>query len=473
MLNKSLAFLLLGCSGPAFCAAPPANASAQQTIDPGFIQLMGGFGAEAPQPVLHDRNTSDESEFRYGDGSRLIVKHVDAQRGPVAVQILVGHGRFGLPAKLARSSWTLPLLPMGGTSAASVKEIEGWLAASGHAAQFNVVPMTHAFALIGQSSPGDIGYELAAMCGVARNPGFGDELGARLRQAAVEFPTHIESNAGLVFSRAVQRFAVGAGAQYSELPVRSEFSADPLSDLSQIVDREFGGPFDIAVVGDVDPAQIAGFVQRTCAAGRGASSARVRTQVRLQFQGGSRVVTFEHTSVSATDGYEGIFWPTARLFPDDAQSVALDVLGDVLKVRLSMRLSSSARRIVPVVGGGSIDDFPAGGYFGVGTERIDLKGSGIASIVGAELAAISQDPHLTGEVNAVRTVDLKSWRAKQDSNAAWAGTLAMSLSDPSVLARFLRREHALDHLRSEEVSNLALKLYREHSSLIVSVVPSE
>lgn len=473
MASKIICAGFLACfAAPALADSPPASSTAV-AIDPGFIQLMGGFGPVGQKSGEHELSSAGAQVFEFKDGSRLVVKHTAFDPGNATVQVLVGHGRAGLSLKLAQSTWALPILPLGGTAGATVKEIEAWLGAAGHAATFNVVPMTEAFAFTGTSSSTDIGYEIAAMCGMARNAGFGEDLGQRLKQAAAEYPTHIESNAGLVFSRTIQRAAVGAGARYSELPLRSELAADPIVDLQQIVDREMSGPFDISVVGDVDPQQVATFVAQTCAAGRSAQSPRTRMSVSPHFQTGSRTVTFEHTAVSGTKGYQGLFWSAAKVVADQNEATALDVLGGVLKVRLSMKLSTASRRVVPVVGGGSPQDLPFGGYFGIGVEVADLKGKPLSSWIGDELIAIAHDPQAYGQVNALKAAKVQDQDAHAKSNFWWALSLGYSLSDPEVLDRFLRRSADLQAVTVQDVVGVGNKLAQDRARLAVMVRPDK
>ena len=473
MLRNIFCAVLL-CSVPtAVLAAGAEDVATSTSIDAGFVQLMGGFGPAGHREGVVDLAKVDSREYLFEDGSRLIVKRTDFEPGKAAVQMLVGRGRVGLPIKLAQSTWALPILVAGGTSAGTLKEIENWLTATGHAAQFDVMPQTFGFAFSGKAQAADVGYQIAAMCGLSRNPGLADPLGDRLKQAATELPTTIEANAGLVFSRAVQRASVGQGPRYSEFPLKSEFSPDPLLDLVQITTREMQGPFDIAVVGDVDPEGVAQIVEKTCAAGRSRAPARLKGVLRAHFQPGANSAEFQKTAVSGTDGYEGIFWEVRKSVRTPANAAALELLGEVLRVRLSMALSSASHRVNPIAGGGSSDDLPFGGYFGVGIEVSDLKGEPVAAKIDQELRAIARDPALYGQVNAVRRAKATDQAAKMKDNKEWARVLALSLTDPAAIDRFAVRQSTIEQVSPADVAAIAKKLVADKRRLLVSVHGSQ
>ena len=267
-----------------------------------------GSGVRYPTPIEQAHGVT---EFDFTDGSRLVVKASELSPGSASVVGLIGSGRLGLSPPLAGSSWAAAFLPLGGTAWGSYEQIEHWLNASGHSVQLNFTPDTRAFHFSGTSSTADLGYQVALLCGIARHPAVGDSVLKKFGQFGAVLNAQIDSNPGLVFSRAVQRAVSGLGPRYSEFPVKAEVYAGGPNGLDQIVQSGVLGPIDMAVVGDVDAAAVAAVFRDRCAQDGFTGHSRATVPIHASFQPGKHVWTFVQADRKSQPPADGVFWSTA------------------------------------------------------------------------------------------------------------------------------------------------------------------
>jgi len=463
----ALASLAISCS--ARCESPAAPAS--YDLAPGFLQMMGpgpGPGIDLPKPIERAHGVT---EFDFPDGSRLVVKGSQFSPGSASVTGLIGSGRLGLSPSLAGASWAVAFLPLGGTTWGSYEQIEYWLKASGHSVQLNFTPETRAFHFGGTSSRADVGYQVALLCGMARHPAVGDVVLKKSAQFSTQLNAQIDSNPGLVFSRAVQRAVSGLGPRYSELPVKAELAAAGPNALDQIVRSAMSGPIDMAIAGDVNASAIASVFRDRCVQWGARGKSRSMMPIQASFQAGKHVWTFVQADRTSQPSADGVFWSTAIYGRGDRHRLALDVLAEVLKVRVSLGRSRPGTLVMPITGsfqGFSCDSF---GYFGLGLEAAQVPSGGIERFVRSELGHLLRDPQFEGQVRAVLDARAVSGKAVLSSNTRWAEALAESLTEPDALDRLLVFNPPTVQSAVEDARNAAAWLAREKSVAVVEVHP--
>jgi len=460
---------LLAVSVPARAETPVVPGGYR--LEAGFLQLMGEGSSGAPAGVKRDHTAPGVTEFDYADGSRLVIKTTQYSPGSASVVGLIGNGRLGLSKSLAGLSWATTFLPLGGTPWASYEQIEHWLNASGHAVQLNFVPQTRAFHFEGVSSTRDLGYQIALLCGIARHPAVGDIVLRKAAEFGATLNAQIDSNQGLVFSRGVQRVVTGLGARYSELPMNDELDGGRVDALDHLVQMGVVGPIDMAVVGNVDVSATEAVFRERCLHSGVVGPPRASLPIQTSFARGKHAWTFVRVDNKRPAGAEGVFWSTAVYGRSNRHRIALDLLAEILKVRLSLDRSKSGARVVPVVS--SMQGYPRDsfGYFGLGLESDAVPPEGIEPLVRHELDRLAHDPQLEGEVKAVLDARAASNQAAMVSNSKWAETLAESLTEPAALDRLLVSNPADLRSAVDDTRNAALWLLQENDTALVEVNP--
>lgn len=464
-LLPGVALVAMLCSDAALASPPPPSSD----LDAGFMQLMGDFGRPA-NTLRHVSADGKDTSYQFSDGSRLIVRRSDSEPGKVSVNGLVGTGRLGLPAKLAQSAWGMAFLPLGGTNAATYEEIEHWLAASGHSIQLNFNPELRASRFWGTTAAPDVGYQLALLCGIVRHPGMREVVAKKAAEFGSTLPLQIEMSPQIVLARAIGRAASGLGARYDEFPLPSEISQNLSQDILAISERELGGPMDLAVVGDVDPDQAASYVAQTCAAG--AHSLRPRHAPALvgHFEGGEHRWTFIKSERSKTDGFEALVWPIAGFGHDDRHRHVLEDLGQVLRIRLSQRLSSPIRRVVPIVAvsrGHPTDRF---GFFALAVDSTNGNALPLRELVDSELIALTLDPGLAARVSVVEKAERIDRMTARTSNQQLAEALAERLSNSVPVPRVKQTRSSDPAPTGVDVKDGAFWLLKSKRPALISII---
>lgn len=161
-------------------------------------------------------------------------------------------------------------------------------------------------------------------------------------------------------------------------------------------------------------------------------------------------------------------WPAFDYGKGDRHRQALNVLADVLRVRLSQRLSSPALRVVPLVAastGFASDRF---GFFAAATGKDQSE-----NLIQTELRALVQDPGLDAQVAAVAEQRRAARATHVGNNAQWAAALAEGLSNPEALAHFEEAVPNAAPSLTEDVREAARWLLSESQHAEISVLPRE
>jgi hypothetical protein len=465
----AMAALLAALSPTAIVAEPLASPSAP-ALDAGLLQLMGDFGRAARAVQRQAPQDGSQVNYRFSDGTRLIVRRTASAPGKVSVNGLVGSGRLGMPETLARSAWGMAFLPLGGTNSASYEEIEQWLAASGHSVELNVNPELRAFRFWGTAASLDVGYQIALLCGIVRHPGMREVVSRKAAEFGSTLALQIEMKPDLVLARAINRAASGLGARYDELPLREEISQHISEDLQAIAERELTGPADLAVVGDVDPDVAAAYVATTCAAGGHSAPPRKFPALVAHFEAGEQRWTFIQPENSPS-GIEAFMWPIAQ--KEERHREALDLLADVLRVRLSMRLSSPQHRVVPIVSAAQGFTGDRFGFFAAAFDHSDHDDVKAADLIKQELRALVDDPTLGAQLSAVWQQRQKGREMHPPNNQQWAAALAEGLSNAEAVIRFEQPSGSASQPKTKDIKAVALALLGTDQSAKIALRPRD
>jgi hypothetical protein len=255
------------------------------------------------------------------------------------------------------------------------------------------------------------------------------------------------------------------------LPVKDEIDGGRVDALERIAQTGVAGPIEMAVVGDVDVAAAEAVFRERCLQSGVVGPPRASLPIQATFARGKHAWSFVRVDNKGPAGAQGVFWLTAVYGRSDRHRIALDLLAEVLKVRVSVDRSNPGARVVPVVS--SLQGYPQDsfGYFGLGIETIAVPRGGIEPFVRHELDLLAHDPQLEGEVKAVLDARAASIQAAMVSNSKWAETLAESLTEPAALERLLISNPADLRTAVDDIRNAALWLLQENDTALVEVNP--
>jgi hypothetical protein len=181
---------------------------------------------------------------------------------------------------------------------------------------------------------------------------------------------------------------------------------------------------DLAVVGDVDPDEAASYVAQTCAAGAHSLQPRHAPVLVGHFESGEHRWTFIKSGKNEANGFGALVWPIDGFGHDDRHRHVLEDLGQVLRIRLSQRLSSPTRRLVPIVAVSKGCPFDRLGFFAIAVESTGVDDAKLRALVDRELVALTRDPSLDAQISAVEKARIIDRRTGLSSNERLAQALA-------------------------------------------------
>ncbi len=401
-------------------AATPAERQAERRVSMDDLPPLGPPGREVSRERIADL---DATIVRFANGSSLVFKQTDFEKGSVAATLRFGRGMAGLPADRKSLAWMGPLLGSTGIGPLDLDGLERLL--TGRRMTMSFAIAEDSLELRGVTRAEELGDQMRLLATKIVAPHFDPALFQRSKIAALE-------NYELAFSSASSRMgrefgAVARGgdprwAPWEKAEIETLTAADFEAFMTPLLAE---GPIEAIVVGDVDlETAVAAMLKTVAALPRRPEAPAPAASLAVKPPPASKApARFTHKGDSA-QAYAALGWTTFGGPERRRERRALSVAANIAQARLVERLrDSEGASYSPAASVQSSFEFRDWGVFFAGSEirpeRADLFFRLARQIV-AELASapISADewqrginPVVTGIERRVRT------------NAYWAGTM--------------------------------------------------
>jgi zinc protease len=451
-------------------AAAPAQRQAERRVSMDELPPLGPPGREVSRRRIADL---DATIVRFANGSSLVFKQTDFDKGNVSVNLRFGRGMAGLPANSKSLAWLGPLLGSTGVGPFDLDGLERLLTGRRLSMSFGIAD--DALELSGTTRAEELGDQLRLLATKIVAPHFDAALFQRSKIAALE-------NYELAFSSASSRL----GREFGSVARGGDprWQAWDKAEIEKVTAPDFEafmkpllaqGPVEAIVVGDVDLETAVAAMLKTVAALPVRADARAPAEsLKVRPPRPSKEpVRFTHQGDPA-QAYAALGWTTFGGPEHRRERRALSVAANLVQARLIERLrDSEGASYSPAATVQSSFDFPDWGFFFAGSEirpeRSDLFFRLAREIV-AELAArpASADewqrainPVVTGIERRVRT------------NAYWAGTMEDWSREPWLID--YTRTYLSDYksLTPEEVRRAMAKWVADEGDWSILVLPAK
>lgn len=433
-------------------AVPAPPALAQSPGPPGSAAEFPHDSFGAPARVVSTRHLSElgATIVTFSTGARLIIKQTRFTPGQVSVVALFGAGRSGVPENLVHALWATTLFPIGGTRHLSYAELDAWQQSSGHPVNVTLVPGVSAFRLQGEVPSGDLERELALLTAFVREPGFRDDMAARIASVGSMLGKQVEGDPSAQFVRAVQRRLVGQ--RYRELPEQAELEATTGSEMPALLGPAFAMAPDIAIVGDIHSDMAIRAVATTLAAGdprpgQGRSIPAVAPPVAR-----ARQSDLFDVGTNA-DRRVGFYWrlPDIRIAPRIER--AARVAAALIEARLATSALSATSAAPPAVARAIVPpDLKGGGHLGVAIRDGAVPVEKARALLVGIMDDLAAGRFSADELDHARQSVATEMGAEGMSNEWWAHRLSLALRDPAVGQAVRVETGAMDVDRAEVVA---------------------
>jgi zinc protease len=451
-------------------AATPAARQAERRVSLDDLPALGPPGREVARERIADL---DATIVRFANGSSLVFKQTDFEKGNVNVTLRFGHGMAGLPADRKSLAWLAPLLGSTGVGPFDLDGLERLLTGRRMTMSFGIAE--DAIELKGVTRAEELDDQLRLLAAKIVAPHFDAALFQRSKIAALE-------NYELAFSSASSRMGreFGAAARNGD-PRWQPFDR---AETERIAAADFeafmtpllaAGPVEAVVVGDVNlETAVAAMLKTVAALPRRADAPPPAASLRVRPPRGSKEpIRFTHQG-DPTQAYAALGWTTFGGPGHRRERRALSVAANLAGARLLERLrDSEGASYSPAATVQSSFDFPDWGLFFAGSEirpeRADLffrLGREIVADLAARPASADEwqraiNPVVTGIERRLKT------------NAYWAGTMEDWSREPWLID--YTRTYLSDYrsLTPEEVRRAMAKWVADEGDWSILILPAK
>jgi zinc protease len=407
-------------------AAPVAAPEVQQAKAWPY-ERFGSPGAVVDRRELADLGTT---LVRFANGVRLTVKPTKFRDDEILVGLRFGAGMLQIPSDRPSPAWGSNNFTQGGLGKLTFEEMQQVLAETVYGVGLGIGE--DAFSLGGRTRPSDFARQMQILAAFATDPAWRPTGWNRSKASASTIHAQLRSTPGGVASRESSAL-LHSGDRRWAFPSLEEMQASSIADLRQIVAPALAGPMEVIVVGDVTVDEAI----RQTAATFGALPRRgpiavglAPSPVRFPAPG---LVRLTHEG-RADQGLAMIAWPTVDFYSDQKRARTLNLLGQVLQLRLIDEIrEKQGTTYSPSAGSNSSETFPGYGYM---SARIEAPPERLEPFL-ADAARIARElaEQPVGEdelLRARRPLIENLQRQRSSSNGWWADALEGIQDRPGV-----------------------------------------
>lgn len=401
-------------------AAAPAARQAERRVSMDDLPALGPPGREVSRERIVDM---DATIVRFANGSSLVFKQTDYEKGSVNVSLRFGRGIAALPADRKSPAWMAPLLGSTGVGPLDLDGLERLMTGRRLSMSFDMDD--EALELRGSTRAEELHDQLRLLAAKIVAPHFDPALFQRSKTSALESYDLAFSSAASRMGREFGAVARGNDPRWQPFD-KAEIERLKAGDFEAFLKPLLAqGPIEAVVVGDVDLETAVAAMLKTVAALPRRPEVKVPAgSLRIRPPAPSKApILFTHQG-DPTQAYAALGWTTFGGTEGRRERRALSLAANIAQARLLERLRDlEGASYSPSASVQTSFQFKDWGFFFAGSEirpeRADLFFRLAREIV-AELAAkpVSADewqrainPVVTGIERRLKT------------NAYWAGAM--------------------------------------------------
>ncbi len=400
---------------------PPAARPADRAVSLADLPGLGTAGREVSRQHIDDLGVTI---VRFENGSTLVFKQTDYEKGSVSVQLRFGTGVSGLPANRPSLSWMSPVVASTGVGSLDLDGLERLM--TGRRLSVGFGYDDDAWILRGTTDGPQLGDELHLLAAKLVAPHWDPALVERVKASALE-------NYDLGFASATAR----ASREFPQFAHRGDarWAPEDKDQIARLTPDDFrrffepvlaDGPIEAIVVGDTSLDNAVAAMLKTVAAlpPRPPVSAPPASLAVQPPRPNPSPAKFTHAG-DPGQAFAMLGWSTFGGPDGIRERRALSLAANMVRERLVEQLrDADGVTYTPAAGTNSSQDFPAWGIFYAGAEvkpdRTDLFFRTARAIVADMAARPAGADEFARAINPV----LSGLERVQHTNAYWVGALA-------------------------------------------------
>ena len=430
------------------------------------------FGSPGAVVERHELAGLGATAIRFANGVRLTVKPTDFAKGQVLVSVRIGHGMLDMPPARSKDLWAFSFgaYTLGGLGRINYEDLQQALASKVFGAGFGMGE--NAFTLSGRTRPEDLGTEMQVLAAYASDPGYAATGWNRFRSLAGTIHEQLETTPGGVVSRDLG-FLLHSGDPRWRMASREEMAASSIEGGKAVLAPLLAkGAIEIVMVGDVSVDEAA----RQVAATFGALPARPGSVPapdarRVHFPAPGLVK--ETHRGRADQGIAYIAWPTIDFYSDTKRARTLNILGQILQLRLIEEIrQKQGTTYTPQAGHAPSEVFPGYGYLAAQVEAPPEKLDRFLADAAKIAADLRDRPVSEDELQRAKKPVVEGLIRQRAGNAWWLSQLAEVQTRPEVARSIAGQLAEYEGVTAADVQAAARRYLDDAKAWKLEVVPA-
>ncbi|MDB5455891.1 MAG: peptidase domain protein [Caulobacter sp.] len=449
-------------------AQAPVAAPAAPTTTAWPYAVFGPIGQVVERREITDLDTVF---VRFANGVRLTVKPTKFRDDQILVKARIGNGLLDLPKTSQSPLWSASAFVEGGLKQINAEDMERVL--NGKVWNAGLGVEDDAFALSGRTRPEDLETELQVLAAYATEPGWGPDAFQRVKTYGGTMHDQLEATNGGVLGRDLAGLLHSGDPRWT-FPTRPQIASASLDALKGAVTQPLAtGAIEVVVVGDTT-------VDKAVAA-VAATFGSLPPRPGLATAADARAAAFPKPSPApvvrthkgrADQGSVFIAWPTDDFFANPQQARTLNILAQVMQLRLTDELrEKQGATYSPQAGAAQSFVFPNWGYLSVSVEVPPAQLEGVAASVRKIAAALRDQPVTADELERAKKPRLDQLEKARVTNEYWVGTLSGAQTDPRLLDAVRSVTASLERVSAADLQAAARQFLADDRSWTLLIKP--
>ena len=295
----------------------------------------------------------------------------------------------------------------------------------------------------------------------------------RLKAFVPNYYTSLDSTPGGVFQMKASA-ALHSGDPRFGIPTQDAFLATTNDQVKALIDTQLKTePVEITIVGDVSEDQAKAQIAATFATLGARTAAAIPTDSdTVKFPTTGLAQTFEHHG-RADQGLSYIAWPSGDFFSNTKRARALELLGDVMTLRLTDEIrEKQALAYSPDASSYASNAFTGYGYLSVSAEIKPENTQAFEDSLTKIVADLKANPIGDDELLRARKPVLDRLENDWKTNAYWNRVLPGTMTDPRRLDAVRSRRDQLMSVTAQDLQAMATTYLDMGKALMIQIKPA-
>jgi zinc protease len=430
-----------------------------------------------PAGVVLDRREiagTGATAVRFKNGVRLTVKPTTFKNDEILVSARFGEGQLGLAKQGPNPTWGLGGggFTGGGLGELTFEELQEVLAGVSASADAGVDE--HAFTLSGRTRPQDFATQLQLLAAYVKDPAWRPTMWDRLRSYGGTIHNQLETSPSGVFQRDAQALLRSGDPRWAT-PSREQMAGMTVGEMRAAIEDDVrSGPLEVIIVGDISVDEAI----RQTAATFGALPTRMTAPASPAAQAvrfpGPATVTRTHAG-REDQALAFIGWPTTGFYADQRQARGLNLLSQILQLRLNDEIrEKQGAAYSPNARHSPSQDIRGYGYMAAQIETPPASVEGFYRDVMSIARDLRERPVTEDELQRARKPLVEGLqRSRSSSNEWWLGNLAGVHEQPERAESIRVGIEQYAAITPAELQQLARKYLVEAKAWKMAVTPQK